>query len=271
MDISDLNLWTSTPVGKIVLIIFLYFLTWIVFRLSRRIAKYILGASRLTSRQPNMRPERKDTLLGLIAGAISVTALVVATFFSLSLFVDTATLIWLAGLLGAGFGFGSRAIISDFLSGISFMFEDTLDVSEKVELPGLAAGSVMGIVEAVYLRTTVIRSTSGEPFVVPNGEIRVVRNFSRGLFSTANIKIKFATADLGRAIPLLEELGQEAVGLLPNMLEPWQVISETGEMGQQTELTLIAKARFGKAGVMRPKLLTIVQEGMINAGIELAS
>ena len=65
---------------------------------------------------------------------------------------------------------------------------------------------------------------------------------------------KFATADLGRAIPLLEELGQEAVGMLPNLLEPWQVISETGEMGQQTDLTLIAKARFGKAGEMRPRL-----------------
>ena len=151
------------------------------------------------------------------------------------------------------------------------MFEDPFDVGEKVELPGLAAGSVMGIVEAVYLRTTVIRSMSGEPFIVPNGEIRVVRNFSRGDFSEANVKIKLATADLGRAIPLLEELGQEAVGMLPNLLDPWQVISETGEMGQQTDLTLIAKARFGQAGEMRPKLLNLVQDRMEDAGIELAS
>ena len=133
--------------------------------------------------------------MGLIAGAITFTAFAVATLLSLSLFVDGTTLIWMVGLLSAGFGFGSRAIISDFLSGISFMFEDSFDVSEKVELPGLAAGSVMGIVEAVYLRTTTIRSMSGEPFTVPNGEIRVVRNFSRGLYSTANIKIMLATAE----------------------------------------------------------------------------
>jgi small conductance mechanosensitive channel len=194
-----------------------------------------------------------------------------ATLIGLSLFVDGTTLIWMVGLLSAGFGFGSRAIISDFLSGISFMFEDSFDVSEKVELPGLAAGSVMGVVEAVYLRTTTIRSMSGEPFTVPNGEIRVVRNFSRGLFSTANIKIMLATADLGRAIPLLEALGHEAVGLLPSLLEPWQIISETGEMGQQTDLSLIAKARFGKAGEMRPRLLNLVQERMAEENIELAS
>jgi hypothetical protein len=49
------------------------------------------------------------------------------------------------------------------------------------------------------------------------------------------------------------------------------VVSETGEMGQQTELTLIAKARFGKAGKMRPRLLSLVQDRMTDAGIELAS
>lgn len=218
-----------------------------------------------------MRPERRDTLLGLIAGIITFTALVAATLASLSLFVDANTLLWVVGLFSAGFGLGARPMVSDFLSGIGFIFEDTFDVREKIEIPGLAGGNVMGIVEAVNLRTTVLRSTSGEPIIVPNGEIRVIRNFSRGLFSTANIKVRLATADLGRAIPLLEALGHEAVGLLPNLLEPWQVISETGEMGQQTELTLIAKARFGNAAEMRPKLLDLVQDHMADAEIELAS
>ncbi len=271
MGLLDLSQWASTIVGKIVIIFLLYLLAWLIFRLSRRLANYLIGASRITVRQPEMRPERRQTLVGLVAGTITFTAMALASLLSLSLFVDTTTLIWLVGLLGAGFGFGSRQMISDFLSGISFMFEDTFDVSEKVELPGLAAGSVMGIVEAVHLRTTVIRSMSGEPLIVPNGEIRVVRNFSRGLFSTANIKITLATADLGRAIPLLEALSEEAVGLLPNLLEPWQLISETGEMAAQTELTLLAKARYGTAAEMRPKLLHLIQERAKEAGIDFAS
>ena len=271
MDLPDFNDWTSILWGKIVIILFLYLIAWLIFRLSPRLARYILGASRLTVRQPDMRPERKHTLTGLVAGVITFTAVALATLLSLSLFVDASTLIWIVGLFSAGFGLGARPMVSDFLSGVSFMFEDTFDVSEKIELPGLAAGEVMGIVEAVNLRTTVIRAMSGEPLVVPNGEIRVVRNFSRGQYSTANVKIKLATADLGRAIPLLEELGCEAVNLLPNLLEPWQLISETGEIAVQTDLTLLAKARFGKAAEMRPKLLKLVQERVREEGIDLAN
>jgi hypothetical protein len=100
--------------------------------------------------------------------------------------------------------------------------------------------------------------------------VRVVRNFSRGRFSTADVRLKIAAADLSRALPLLEELGREAVALLPNLLEPWQVISESGIIGQQTELTLLAKARFGRAAEMRPRLLALVQEHLAEVGIPLA-
>jgi small conductance mechanosensitive channel len=270
MSISNYELWLSTLPGKISLIIVFYFLAWLIFRLSRRLAMYVLRGSHLTQRQPDMRPERQKTLLGLVAGAITFTAIVVATLISLSLFVDTSTLIWIVGLFSAAFGLGARPLVSDFLSGVGFIFEDTFDVGEKVELLGLAGGSVLGIVEAVNLRTTQILVMSGEPCTVPNGEIRVVRNFSRGRFSPSNIKVTIAAADLSQAILLLEELGQEAVGLLPNLLEPWQIISESGELALQTELTLLAKARFGKAGEMRPRLLSLVQERMVEAGIDLA-
>lgn len=271
IELSSLTAWMSTLIGKIVIILFLFLLAGLVFRLSKRIANWLIGASRLGKKQRGMRPERRQTLQGLVAGAITFAALAIAALLALSLFFDSTTLIWIVGLFSAGFGLGARPMVSDFLSGIGFMFEDTFDVSEKIEIPGLPGGSVMGLVEAVHLRTTVIRAMSGEPYIVPNGEIRVVRNFSRGDFSEANVKIKLATADLGRALLLLEELNQEALSRLPNLLEPWQVISETGEMGQQTELTLVAKARFGKAGEMRPRLLTFVQDRLTEAGIELAS
>jgi len=270
LDISNLYQWASTPGGKIVLIAVFYILAWIVIRLSGRLAKYVLRASRLNKSQPQMRPERRGTLEGLVAGAISFAAITLATLVSLSLFVDPSTLILILGLFSAAFGLGARPLVSDFLSGIGFIFEDNFDVSEKVEVLGLAGGSVLGIVEAVNLRTTRIRAMSGEPCTVPNGEIRVVRNFSRGRFSTSNVKIMIAAADLGKAISFLEDLGDEAVGRLPNLLEPWQVISESGEMGQQVELTLLAKARYGKAGEMRPRLLKLVQERMTKAGIDLA-
>ena len=192
-------------------------------------------------------------------------AFAAATLASVGQFVRLDTLVWVVGLFSAAFGLGARPLISDFLSGVSLIFEDIFAVGEKVEILG-----VEGVVEAVSLRNTWMRAPTGELYIVPNGEVRVVRNFSRGRFSTADVKIKIAADDLSQALPILEALGTEAVALLPNLLEPWQVISESGAIGQQTELMLLAKARFGEAATMRPRLLALVQERLSGAGIALA-
>ncbi|MBC8448830.1 MAG: mechanosensitive ion channel family protein [Chloroflexi bacterium] len=241
-----------------------YALAWLVHLLSHRLARRLVRLSRFTPQTRRPRPERRETLRGLFASAISVLAFTAATLASLGQFVDVTALVWMVGLFSAAFGLGVRPLISDVLAGVNLIFEDTFAVGEKVEMLG-----VEGVIEAVNLRTTWMRAPTGELYIVPNGEVRMVRNFSRGRFSTANITLKVAAADLSRALPLLEELGQEAVVLLPNLLEPWQVISESGLIGQQTELTLLAQARFGQAAEMRPRLLALVQERLVEAGIEL--
>ena len=47
------------------------------------------------------------------------------------------------------------------------------------------------------------------------------------------------------------------------------MISESGVIGQDTELTLLARARFGKSAEMRPRMLALVQERLAEVGIEL--
>jgi len=250
--------------GILVRILLLYVSAWIIHRLARRVARRLVRLSRFAPEAYQVRPERRATLRGLIASAISFVAFTLATLSSVGQFVRLDTLVWVVGLFSAAFGLGARPLISDFLSGISLIFEDTFAVGEKVEILG-----VEGVVEAVSLRNTWMRAPTGELYIVPNGEVRVVRNFSRGRFSTADVKLKIAAADLSQALPILEALGTEAVALLPNLLEPWQVISESGAIGQQTELMLLAKARFGEAATMRPRLLALVQERMSGAGIAL--
>jgi small-conductance mechanosensitive channel len=243
----------------------LYALAWLIHRFIRRVKGSVLRAGCLVQRGYKLRPERQATLYSLVASAISLVVFAAATLISLGQFVRVDTLIWIVGLFSAAFGLGARPLISDVITGINFIFEDSFAVGEKVEILGTE-----GVVEKVNLRTTCMRSTTGELYVVPNGEVRVVRNFSRGSFARADVKLKIPVADLGRALPLLEELGKEAVNLLPNLLEPWQVVSASSEIGQQTELAILAKSRFGKAAEMRPRLLTLVHERLAEAGIALA-
>ncbi|MGD8967646.1 MAG: mechanosensitive ion channel [Anaerolineae bacterium] len=242
----------------------LYAGAWLVHLLIHRLEGRISQLIHLAARHRAPGPERRATLSGLIASTVSFVAFTAATLISLGQFVQPDTLVWVVGLLSAGFGLSARPLISDVLSGINFIFEDTFAVGEKVEIL-----DVQGVVEAVNLRASWIRAASGELYVVPNGEVRVIRNFSRGHYSLANIGLKVAAADLDRTLTLLEDLGEEAVARLPNLLEPWQVISASGMLGQQAELTLLAKARFGRAAEMRPRLLAFVHERLAAADIAL--
>ena len=250
--------------GKVGMIVAFILFAWIIHLLAGRMAGRIVKFGLFASKTRRPRVERQATLQGLVASAISLVAFVGAGLLGLSLFAELETLIWMVGLFSAAFGFGARPLISDFLTGISLMFEDTFAVGEKVEILGIE-----GVVESVNLRITTIRSPSGELFTMPNGEIRVVRNFSRGSFSITKATFKIQASTLSRVLELLEELGKEAVTLLPNLLEPWQVLSETGAVGQHAELTLLAKARFGQAAEMRPRMMDLVQERLTAAGVDL--
>lgn len=263
---SLLQFYLSLPplTQKWINILAFFLLAWLFSRLAGIISRRVIRLGGLASHKP--RPERQKTLYGLVQGIITVTLFAVAVLLSLSQFVETTTLIWVIGLFGAGFGLSARPLISDLMAGTSFIFEDTFAVGEKVEIL-----DIEGIIEMITLRTTWLRSSTGELFTIPNGDIRVVRNFSRGRFSMANVTLKILAPDLDRVLPILEVLGREAMDSLPNLIEPWRVISETGIIGQTAELTLLAKARFGKAAEMRPKLLTLVHKALEDENIELVS
>jgi small conductance mechanosensitive channel len=219
------------------------------------------------SKKP-IRYERLNTLQGLIANVITILGVLFAIAAILVLLdVSTNTIVWVIGLFTAGFGLGARPLVSDYLTGVSFLFEDPYTIGEKVEL----AADVQGVVEHVGIRTTVLRAYTGELYIIPNGEVRLVRNFSRGRFSLAEITLQVHSADLEHTLTLLEELNREAGTLLPNLLEPWQVISKHGELGERTHLTIVAKARFGRAAEMRTNMLALIQKRLADSNIELSS
>ena len=253
--------WTKN-LGSIAIF---YLLAWIFSYLSRWIIKSIFRPKSGSARKRQLSPERKKTLQGLVSNAFSFLGFLAATLASIGLFVQTDTLVWMVGLFSAAFGLGARPLISDFLAGLGFIFDDTFSVGEKVEILDME-----GVIEAISLRNTLMRSSTGELYTIPNGEIRTVRNFSRGRFSIAEVSFNVAVDDLVQTLEVLQTLGKEAVLILPNLVEPWRILSESGIIGQNTKLTIIAKARYGKAAEMRPKLLAFIHENLKDASIQIA-
>jgi len=212
--------------------------------------------------------DRRKTVRELIANGISLLAFIVALIAGLRQFADSDTVVWLIGLFGTALAFASREFIGDFLAGASIIFQDRFSVGEQV-LVKAQLEKIEGIVEHVSLSSTWLRASTGELYILKNGEMRYICNYSRGLHSSANVIIRISSAQLDQALPLLRNLGEEAVTLLPELKEPWQIVSETGLMGEHTELTLVVKVQFGQAGRLRPRLMRLVQKRLAMANIPL--
>lgn len=253
--------WWSDLLLAVLLLLLVGLMRELSWPLAARIVRFRYGAGKRRA----LRPEREKTVRGIIANGISVFVLMTAVFIVLTRIVGFANVVWIIGLFSAALGIGTSPLIRDVLTGASFIFEDTMAVGEKVEIVGIA-----GVVEAVNLRTTLLRAPTGELYTVPNGEIRLIRNFSRGRYSSLELIVKITAADLARALVVLEELGREIAATEADILEPWQILAETGVLVGHTDLKLLAKARWGRAGELRPRLLAAVQTRLAEAGITLA-
>ena len=77
--------------------------------------------------------------------------------------INLGSLTVIAGVLGIGFGFGLQPLASNFISGITLLFEQPLKVGDLVEVNDL-----LGIVEKISIRSTVIRTLDGVFVIAPN-------------------------------------------------------------------------------------------------------
>jgi len=115
-----------------------------------------------------------------------------------------------------------------------------------------------------------VRSPTGELFTLPNGEIRIVRNFSRGKFSNANISLFVSPQDVGHATEVLKDLGTEIFSQMDDLLEPYQVVGSNNLSGSKVEIIVAAKAAYGRAADLRLRLMDRIQERLHSENIELA-
>jgi moderate conductance mechanosensitive channel len=195
-----------------------------------------------------------STLNGLVFGVVALQVL--------GEFVPATALATTLGLFSAGLGFGALPYIKDWLGGVVLLFEDQFAIGDKVELGD--ARPVIGVVERVSLRTTQVRGEAGELWIVPNGDIRTIRNFTRGSFSPANIRLTVPTAKLDLALAALLDVLTEPG---PDVLEPPELISEEGEIGARTTLLIRIKAEHGHAPAVRRRMLTRIQAALAEAGV----
>ena len=186
---------------KLAQVVIIWLLAWAAMRLTRLAAHRIEkladdGDSKVTT----LREKRGITIAQLLRTVGGTTVLVGAVLLTLNLFVEIGPLLAGAGILGLAISFGAQSLVKDFISGFFILLEDQFVVGDVIE-----AGGKSGVVERMSLRVVVLRDGQGALHIIPNGEIKVVSNMTRG-WSRAVIDIGVAyDVDVDHALDVLRD------------------------------------------------------------------
>ena len=148
-----------------------------------------------------------------------------------------------AGILGVALGFGAQTLVRDVIAGFFILAEDQFSVGDLIEI-----GSKPATVEAITLRVTRLRDFNGYVHFVPNGELKVVTNRSRGWQRVA-VDVPVATgADINTALAEARRVA-EAMNAEPawrgRLIDPIELCGIESLGPTETVIRLVLRARPG--------------------------
>ena len=151
------------------------------------------------------RKKRVQTLDALVKTVINLTVWVIAGLMIISeLGVNTGPLVASAGILGIALGFGAQSLVKDFVSGVFIIAENQYRIGDVVEL-----GAITGTVEAITIRTTILRDQNGYVHHVPNGSITVTTNKTMDIGRINETLIVGKETDLEQLEHVINHVGEE--------------------------------------------------------------
>jgi small conductance mechanosensitive channel len=210
----------------------------------------------LESEVTSLRAEQRiSALTSILRSVTSAVIFTIAGFLVLGeVGLNLAPLLAGAGVLGLAIGFGSQALVKDFLSGLFILVEDQFGVGDIVDLDQQTSGTV----EAVSLRTTRLRSVDGTVWHVPNGDIRRVGNksqhWSRALL---DVDVSYDT-DIEQAKSVIKRVADELWRERDDILEAPEVWGVESLGPHSVVIRLVVKTRpsdqYAVSRVLRQRL-----------------
>jgi small conductance mechanosensitive channel len=154
----------------------IWLLAWLAYRVVRlaslRIEKAVDdGDDSITT----LRERRGKTISQLLRSVGRVVIFAVALLLTFNVFIDIGPILAGAGILGLAVSFGAQSLVKDVISGFFMLFENQFAIGDVIE-----AGGKSGVVEKMSMRVVVLRDLQGTMHVIPNSEIKVVSNMTRG-------------------------------------------------------------------------------------------
>ena len=187
VDQLDHHAGLGRPVAVLIVIVVLFLLAWLVSRIARQIATYIVNRSERRRSAAGAVSDtgvitgirQRETAIALIQTSIGYLAFAFAFVLSLATIAGAQRLQTIVGasFLAIVIAFAAQRFLTDVIAGLLMFFEGWFRIGDTVAIDTL---HVQGVVEAVSLRALTIRSVTGETIHVPNSQVNALRVIPRG-------------------------------------------------------------------------------------------
>lgn len=236
-------------IGHLIRILFILVVAWIATRiinrwlprLRSRIVAHMLGQRGADDVELQ---KRAATLGGIIRKTLAVMVWILAAIMALKeAGFDIGPILAGAGVVGVAVGFGAQSLVHDIISGMFLLLENQIRVNDVAVLNGTG-----GLVEAINLRTTVLRGQDGTVYVFRNGAINTLANMTHGFsYYVFDIGVAYKE-DTDNVIEVVKAIADEMMQEeeFRNMiLAPLEVMG----VDKFADSAVIVKARFKTAPI----------------------
>jgi small conductance mechanosensitive channel len=189
-------------VTAIVATVFIAWLLWIL--VDTAITEALNpGSPRNKARSPSMRAR---TMLPLVRNVLLVSIMTIAGIVTAAnLGINVTPLLAGAGVIGLAIGFGAQSLVTDLITGLFIIIEDTISVGDWIDVDGGHAGTV----EHLSIRTVRLRDGQGAIHAIPFSQIKIVKNLSRDFaYAVFEVRMAFST-DVDQITQLIREVGAD--------------------------------------------------------------
>lgn len=254
---ASLGEWAALHGKNIVIVIVL---AVVAVRLLRRAAPATIRSAVMRNATPQTEMDlrkRADTLGTVTLWCAQIAIVVIGALMVLDEFGFTITPVLTGlGIGGIAIGLGAQSLVRDAINGMFILFENQYGKGDLISVAG-----VQGWVEEVNLRRTVIRDAEGVVYSIPNSEVKVSGNFTRGFSGVSLLLPLVLASDVERAMALIDDVGREIATdpeFGPLVVEPPHAARVEGITDKGLTIRVLGKvtpgAQFQVSGVLRRRI-----------------
>ncbi|MFC3886309.1 mechanosensitive ion channel family protein [Bacillus songklensis] len=260
--LSNEQFWTQVGESIVKIILILVLATFFI-----KLGKVALHkVFEVRKKSPIRISERREaTLMKLLQNVLTYVVYFVAFMMILeAMTIDVKALLAGAGIVGLAVGFGAQNLVRDIITGFFIIFEDQFSVGDYVRV-----GAFEGTVEEIGLRTTKIKSWTGELNILPNGSIVEVTNFSiHNSIAFVDVSIAYEE-DITKAEQIIDELLQELPDRYEDMVKPPELLGVQNVVGTEVVMRIVSEVKPMKQWNIARMIRKEVKARLDQHGIEI--